>query len=231
MATKPIGIIGALDEEIGAFLSGTKVEKKTGKASMVFYCGKYSGADVVVVKSGVGKVNAASCAQILIDTFSVRAIIFTGVAGAVNPALEIGDVVISKDLIEHDIDATALGCMPGQILFSNMREFAADKRLVDAAKGMRLDGHKVHVGRILTGDQFITKKEKIAELKSVFSGDCVEMEGAAVAHVCTLNKIPFLIVRSISDRADHNAHVDFKEFCKAAAKNSHKIVSEIVSGL
>lgn len=223
-----LGIIGALDEEISAFLSSMKQERKINKAGMVFYSGKYNTKDVVVVKSGVGKVNAACCAQILLDVFGVRTIIFTGVAGAINPKLNIGDVVVSSELLQHDVDATALGCLPGQILFSDLRVFTAEKSLSKIAEKIPLCGHKIVLGRILTGDQFITKKEKLNELRNQFGGDCVEMEGAAVAQVCVLNKIPFLVVRSISDKADGNAHMDFREFAKIAADNSHKIVSRLI---
>ena len=224
-----IGIIGAMDEELDLYLKELKNSSKSIVSGMVFNKGILMKRQVVVVKSGLGKVQSAICVQTLITHFNASSVIFTGVAGALNPELEIGDIVISKDCIQHDIDGTGLGFKQGQIPYSDIRVFLASKSLSEAAmnsaKNLNL---RVIEGRILTGDQFVTDIEKAKQLRKDFKGDCVDMEGASVAHVCMLNNIPFVIIRSISDRADHSASVDFPEFLKSSSKNCFKLVKEIV---
>jgi len=227
-----IGIIGAMDDEVNLYLQELKNKQPANHAEFQFFSGQLNNKEVIIVKSGAGKVNAAACTQILIDKFKISQAIFTGVAGALNPELEIGDIVISKDSIQHDVDSTALGFEKGQILFSNLKIFKAEEKLADLAYKISTKlGLKTIKGRILTGDQFITDKEKSKSLFKEFQGECVDMESAALAHVCTLNKIPHLIIRSISDKADHSATIDFKEFCKKAAKNSFTIVKELVKNI
>tara|TARA_Y100000310_G_scaffold344957_1_gene460775 strand:+ start:3827 stop:5059 length:1233 start_codon:yes stop_codon:yes gene_type:complete len=227
-----IGIMGALEEEVELYLSELNETKKTKLTGFLFFSGKLSGKDVVVVKSGAGKVNASICAQILILNFKVSSIIFTGVAGALNPDLEIKDIVISKDSVQHDINAEELGFKKGQIPFSDLMVFNASDEMrkiaFSAADSFDL---KVIEGRILTGDQFITDKKLSGSLRKEFKGDCVDMESAAVAHVCALNNVPHLIIRSISDKADHSASVDFNEFSKEASKNSFLLVKKLISSL
>ena len=227
-----IGIIGAMNEEIALFRKNMSLKKTVKKAGLSFFEGRFNGKEIVVVKSGVGKVNAAICAQILIDLFKVNGVIFTGVAGAISNKLDIGDIIISKDLVQHDVDATSAGFKPGQIPFTKLRFYKADKKLVKlalkAVKSLQVKGLKA---RVLTGDQFISSKEKIQNLKQVFQGTCVEMEGAAVAQVCKINEVPFVVIRSISDKADHSASVDFKVFTKKAAKNSFLLVEKMLEKL
>lgn len=224
-----IGIIGAMNEEVELYLASLKNTKETNIAGFNFASGNLSEKNVVIVKSGIGKVNAALCAQMLIHRFDVSSIIFTGVAGALNPNLNIKDIVISEDSIQHDIDAKSLGFEKGQIPFTDLRFFKADTSLINIAlSAAESIGLKAMKGRILTGDQFITDQEHSISLRKEFDGDCIDMESAAVAHVCELNTTPHVIIRSISDKADHSASVDFAEFCKEAAENSFKLVSEIL---
>ncbi len=185
----------------------------------------------MLVESGIGKVNSAVCTTILIEEFKVDKIIFTGVAGAVSNELNIGDIVVSSELIEHDFDCTAFGMEAGVIPRMENSNFESDKTLVELAKksGVKILGeNKIKTGIIVSGDQFIADKNKIAWLEKTFDAKCTEMEGASVAHVCYLFKIPFVIIRSISDKADGSAHVDFKEFVYIAAENSKKIVVEML---
>ena len=225
-----IGIIGAMSEEVELYLSELKGSRQVQVSGYIFFSGEFAGKDVVIVKSGAGKVNAGVCAQILIQNFGVGSIIFTGVAGALNPDLEINDIVISRDSIQHDIDAEALGFEKGQIPFTDLKVFKASQELkkigLDAGKKL---GLKMTEGRILTGDQFIAEKEKTDYLRRKFGGDCVDMESAAVAQVCELNKVPHVIIRSISDKADHSAHIDFQEFAKDSSKKSFKLVKQMIS--
>ncbi len=227
-----IGLIGAMDEEITLYKSDLKNLNESKKAKYTFYEGILNEKQVVLVKSGAGKVNAAACAQMLIDKFNVSYIIFTGVAGALNPSLNIYDIVISQDSIQHDMDATALGFDRGQIPFEDSKIFEADKILRELAyKIAKEDGLNPILGRILTGDQFIQSEDKSRSLHNYLKGDGVDMETAAVAHVCEINNVSYVAIRSISDKADHLANVDFKDFCEKAAKNSYIIVNKLISRL
>ncbi len=222
-----------MDEEIEIYLEYIKDMKKIQWNEFVFYQGKFRKKDIILVKSGVGKVFATMVTQVLIDRFNVGFIIFTGVGGSLNADLNIGDVVISKDSMQHDFDATALGFKLGQISYTDYRIFKADKRLIEIASKAKIKGHKIIKGRILTGDQFFTHREKLEKrfLRDELHGDCIEMEGAAVGQVCTVNKIPHLIVRTVSDKADGTAVEDFNAFKEIVAKNSYKIVKQLLENI
>lgn len=227
-----IGIIGALDEEIEEYKNLVKEIKEEEIAGIKFYLGKIEDIEVVIAKCGVGKVNAALCTQIMIDRKLVDKIIFTGVAGAINPILEIGDIVISTDSVQHDMDGEKLGFEKGQIPYTDLKFFKASESLIELAKKSCDDLKLKNItGRILTGDQFITNALHSEQIKTLFLGDCVDMESAAVAHVCVKNKIEHLIIRAISDKADHKAEVNFKEFVKSSAKNSSQVVLGILKSL
>ncbi len=224
-----IGIIGAMDLEISGYLGEIKLIKKIAYANLIFYVGKINSKKVVIVKSGAGKVNSALCAQILIDKFCVSAIIFTGVAGALNKSLNVFDVVVLSDCIQHDIDATALGFEIGEIPFSKMKTIPSSKALSKLALTSAKDQNlKVILGKGLTGDQFISSEEKNNYLREKFGGDCVDMESAAVAYVCFVNKIPFVIIRTISDGANSSAKISFNVFFAQAAEHSKNIVLKML---
>lgn len=225
-----IGIIGAMDDEIKMYKGHLTERKEVIYKTLTFYAGKLQGKEVVVVKSGVGKVFAAMICQYLIDRFNVNMVLFTGVGGSLNLQLEIGDVVVSTDSVHHDFDAIALGFPRGNISYTKYRFFKADERLVALALKAHVGKHKVIAGRILTGDQFLTHKEKQEHryLREDLNGDCVEMEGAAVAQVCVINEIPHLIVRTMSDKADGTAVEDYNRFFPIVAHNSFKIVQWVV---
>lgn len=228
---KVIAIIGAMDEEIELFFKEMQEIKETYKAGITFYTGVLFNQHVVLCKSGVGKVNAAICTQILIDQFKVDYVIFTGVAGGVDPSLNIGDLVISTECQQHDLDASILGFPRGHIPFAEHSIFPADERLISYAveSGKRLNDVQVVCGKVISGDQFIANKEQVKALYEEFHAACVEMEGAAVAQVCFLNQIPFVIIRSLSDKADQSAPVNFQEFTKLAAKRSYLIVQGMLA--
>ncbi|OIJ18230.1 5'-methylthioadenosine/S-adenosylhomocysteine nucleosidase [Anaerobacillus alkalidiazotrophicus] len=226
-----IGIIGAMDEEIRLFKESIEFKEEVVKATITFYVGIFKGKDVVICKSGVGKVNAAITTQLLIDHFSVSKIIFTGVAGAVDHDLNIGDIVISTSAVQHDLDASALGFKKGEVpMFDFSSDFPADSELIELAQQASscLEGVNVVTGRVLSGDQFIADHKKVEELDKVFSGKCVEMEGASVAHVAMLNSIPFVVIRSMSDKANGEANVNFTEFTKLASERSYTIVQNML---
>lgn len=232
-----VGIIGAMELEIELLKDDLHLENELQKAGMTFYLGELAGVEVVVVKSGIGKVNAGICTQILVDEFNIEQLIFTGVAGAIDPKLEIKDIIISTDLVQHDVDATAFGNRkPGEIPQLDKVSFEADTNLVDLAFKagkdiLNSESNKVYKGRILSGDQFISDKQKVKQLKNEFGGYCTEMEGAAVAQAAYLNQLPFVIIRSISDKADEEADISFNKFAKVAAQHSYKIVISILKNL
>lgn len=229
---KRIGIIGAMDLEVEHLKGEMQISRIVDKAGMEFYTGTLKGVDVVIVRSGIGKVNAGLCAQILADVFQVTHIINTGVAGSLNTKLDIGDILISKDALYHDMDVRIFGYQLGEVPQMGCREFKADKAMIEAAvsscKEVNPDIH-VEVGRILSGDQFISDKAKKETLIADFQGDCTEMEGAAIAHSAYLNKIPFVIIRAISDKADDSAEMDYPTFEREAAKHSAKLVEHMIT--
>lgn len=229
-----IGIIGAMELEVETLKAEMDVSKIEKRANMEFYEGSLNGADVVIVRSGVGKVNAALCTQILADLFHVTHIINTGVAGSLNPGLDIGDILISKDALHHDVDATVFGYQPGEVPQLGLREFPADKRLANLAKEacekVNPDIHAI-MGRVVSGDQFICENGIKERLIREFQGDCAEMEGASIAHGAYLNHIPFVILRAISDKADNSAEMDYPTFEAAAARHCAALVRELVKNV
>lgn len=227
-----LGVIGAMEEEVAKLKEMMADVKVQHIASMEFYQGTLEGKEVVVVKSGIGKVNAAVCAQILVDCFQVSALVNTGIAGSLRKEIDIGDVVLSEDLVQHDMDAVAFSYPLGQVPRMDVFSFSADPDLIALAKECCQKVNPeigIHVGRILSGDQFIASKEKKEWMTEIFGGDCCEMEGAAIAQTAYLNKVPFVIIRAISDKADDSAHMDYPAFEALAIKRSVKLMKEMVS--
>ncbi|MEB1807828.1 MAG: 5'-methylthioadenosine/adenosylhomocysteine nucleosidase [Bacillaceae bacterium] len=225
-----IGIIGAMKEEIELMKEEMDIESEKKIARITFYSGTMGKHKIVLCKSGVGKVNAALTTQILIDHFQTAKIVFTGVAGALDPNLNVGDIVISTSALQHDIDASPLGFKRGEIpMFEHTSDFPADASLIELAmKASEQLNIQVLKGRILSGDQFIASQELVQELQDTFSGACVEMEGSAVAQAAMLNDIPYVIIRSISDKANGEAKMSFNEFVEVAAKQSNFIVKAML---
>jgi adenosylhomocysteine nucleosidase len=229
----PIAIIGAMAEEISLLLDHMENVTTSTAAGIDYHEGQLRGKRVVAVKSGVGKVNAAICTQILIDRYAARKVIFTGVAGALDPSLAIGDIVVSSECMYHDMDVTALGFPLGTIPFESRSVFPSDAELaklaMDSGAGW-FDGRIVQ-GRILSGDQFVADRGVVRKLREELNGACTEMEGAAVAHVCAMNEVEHVIIRSMSDRADGSAPDNFRQFTERAAANSYRIVEGILDRL
>lgn len=225
-----IGIIGAMEKEVVELKKVMEIDKEIEYIGQVFLKGKIQDTEVVVVRSGIGKVNAAACTQLLVDKFGVNCIINTGVAGALHPELNVGDIIISKDTIQHDVDASIFGHPAGEIPGMDISIFEADSKLVGLAeKAGKNKSYNIMVGRVLTGDQGIGDFKKKEFLHEHFQGHCVEMEGGAIAQTCFLNSIPFLLIRSISDNADHSVKVDYYEFVKKAAKNASELLTNMLS--
>lgn len=219
-----IGIIGAVVEEAEAI---KKEIKETVISGISFFTGKFNDKDVVFVQSGIGKVNAAITATLLIEKFKVSEVIFSGVAGSLDERLKVGDVVIGRDIVQHDVDATAFGYKMGQIPQMKEWAFESDKELVEKAGNINDFDHRIFFGRILTGDQFVSKKDVKIRLGKDFEALCVDMESGAVAQVCTRLGVKFLIIRSISDSITDESDMEYETFVKLAAKNSTRILKEI----
>lgn len=229
-----IGIIGAMEEEVATLKEKMTDTKVTVKAQMEFHQGKLNGKDVVVVRSGIGKVNAALCTQILADDFQVEAVMNTGIAGALDKDLNIGDMVISTDALQHDVDASVFSYPLGQIPRMDTLAFPADKALAEAGLAACREVNpdiQAIPGRIVSGDQFISDNEKKKFLTENFQGCCTEMEGGAIAQAAYLNKIPFVIFRAISDKADNSATMDYGAFEKQAIVHSVRLVENMVGRL
>lgn len=226
-----IGIIGAMDEEVQMIKNQMEEVRVQKIASMEFYEGKLQGKATVIVRCGIGKVNAAVCTQILVDLFHINAVINTGVAGSLRNEIDIADIVLSTDTQQHDMDATGFGYQVGVIPRMEESVFKADERLINLAKEVCaevLPEIGVHTGRVVSGDQFISDTGKKAWLVENFDGYCTEMEGAAIAQAAYLNQIPFLIIRAISDKADHSAEMTYSEFEEIAIKNTVKLLSGLI---
>lgn len=229
MTTTKIGIIGAMAEEIELLHRHVDVTSEYTRAGITYYEGSFHEKNVIFCKSGVGKVNAAVCTQLLLDA-GATSVLFTGVAGALDPSLNIGDIVVSTSCIQHDMDVTPLGFARGVIPYHPRSEFAADEQLVQLAyeASERVFPGRSLKGKVLSGDQFIADRGTVEVLHQTLQGACAEMEGAAVAQVCDMNEIPFVVIRSMSDKADGSAHVNFAEFTVQASENSYRIIDEIV---
>lgn len=227
------GIIGAMQVEIEYLCNLIKKEgknfseKKSG--NLVFYSGEIFNMETVIVKSGVGKVNAALCAQKLILEFGCTKIINTGIAGSLGDGLKIMDFVVSTDAVYHDMDATGFGYKPGQIPQMDIFSFSADKSMIEGIKNAFSRSpfsaeSKLVEGRIATGDQFISDKNTKSKIKSIFAPECVEMEGCAIAHACYLNNTPFVILRCMSDMADDTVPSTYEFNESTAAGRSAAII-------
>ena len=229
-----IGIIGAMDVEVSTLKDKVQNRKCTTYSRMEFCEGFFGKTNVVIVKSGVGKVNAGLCVQILADRFGVTHIINTGVAGSLNNDINIGDIVVSVDATYHDVDATIFGYAPGEIPQLGVKCFHADDSLrKDAVTACRKADPDINVfeGIVASGDQFISDSTKKSWIRKTFVADCCEMEGAAIAQASFVNQIPFVIIRAISDKADESVTVSYDEFEGKAAVHCADLVSSMIENM
>ena len=234
MQKKKIGIIGAMDIEVKMLKELCSDVKVTQKGRCSFVEGLLDNVSVVIVQSGVGKVNAALCAQRLIIDFGVTNVINTGIAGAMGHGLKIQDIVVSTDAVYHDFDVTAFGYPKCKVPGQDTVEFRADKSMIDAAckafsSLKEAEGHSVRTGRIASGDQFISSKEQKDVIRTDCNPECVEMEGCAIAHACSVNGVPFVIIRCMSDMADDVSDNLYKFNEEEAAVLSAKIVRAMIN--
>jgi len=244
-----IGIIGAMDEELIPIRQIIKNLEQIQKGGRTFWRGEAFAHEICLTRCDPGKVNAVIAAQQMIDHFSVDVIFNMGSSGANAPELEVGDLVIATEAIQHDFDITGWGLKPGELIFDvvtaengelhfrSQQVFYTHPKLTqlafDTAKNValtELNGYtpKVYKGRIISGDQFINQREKVEKLWDTYHSLCVDMEAAAIAHTCSINNVPFLCIRAISDKADHSANISFIGFLIAATANYGKIFDLII---
>jgi len=224
-----IGIIGAMEPEVASIKDAMEIERTEEVAGMSFTVGTLHGKDVVVVQCGMGKVNAGVCAQTLITYFNAKWVINTGVAGSLSNTLDLGDFVVSTDAVQHDFDVSPIGYQKGEIPYTGIYAFEADPEL--RAKAVNAVSEctesAVFEGRVCTGDQFVNTPEQKERITAGFGGLCCEMEGGAIAHICHVNEVPFVIIRTVSDSAD-SSYVDFEEFSREAAEHCASVIMYMV---
>ena len=227
-----IGIICAMQIEADGIIALCKNVKTTTHAKMKFTLGKLHGKEICIVVCGVGKVNAAMCALMLIERYKPDFILNSGVAGSLSPIVSIGDIVVATKAVEHDMNGTALGDKQGEITFpeGNMMFFECDKQASTllASVCRKIPDTKVAQGIIASGDIFISDRKQRFKINDRFGAIACEMEGAAVGHVCVRCEVPYGIIRAISDDLDENKGMDFVKFCELASKKTVIAVSEFV---
>jgi adenosylhomocysteine nucleosidase len=245
-----IGIIGAMDEELIPIRAIVQNLEKLEKGRRIFWRGTTHGHEIFLTRCDPGKVNAVIATQQMIDHFLVDAIFNMGSSGGLAPELEVGDLVVASEFIQHDFDVTGWGLKPGELMFDILTSaengqlqfrtqqiFKSDALLSRKAAKIaenttltELNGHapKAYMGRILSGDQFIGQREKAQGLWETHQGLCTDMEAAAIAHTCEVNHVPFLCIRAISDKADHSAVVSFTDFLGSATANYGRIFEQLI---
>ncbi len=230
-----IAIIGAMDYEVSLLIDKMRAVETVELAGAVYHSGFLNGVAVVLAVSGIGKVNAALCAQQMIGHFGVSHVINSGIAGALKDHLNPLDVVVSTDLAYHDFDVTSSGGYKyGEIPRMAQSYFKADPKLVQLAERAvrdNLSDCAVYCDRIVSGDVFVASSAQKNFILKHFNAAATEMEGAAIGHTCHLNDVPFVVIRAISDRADGSADVDFNSFAKLAASHSATIVEWLIGQL
>lgn len=229
---KKLGIIGAMDIEVAILKEKLRDSSVVSRAGFTFWSGTLEGLDVVIVRSGVGKVNAALCVQVLADLFAVTHIVNTGIAGSLDSGLDIGDIAISTDVMYHDFHVGPFGYPWGQVPGMDVHAFPADPTLTDLAR-RACDELGIHyrLGRVVSGDQFICSSREKEDIMSHVGGICTEMEGAAIAHAAYRNAIPVLVLRAISDKADDSATMDYPTFEAQAARNCAALTQALAKAL
>lgn len=228
-----LGIIGAMQVEVEILLSCLKNKKETSVAGSAFYEGTLEGLEVAIVQCGVGKVNAAICAQILCDCFGVTHLVNTGIAGSLDAKLDIGDLLISKDAMYHDFDCVHFGYEMGKVPGMDVVAFPADTAMIQLASQAAEAVHPGHVtvGRVASGDLFVAEKTAKDRIIAVTGGLCTEMEGAAIAQTAYRNGVPFVILRAISDKADNSAEMDYPTFERIAAHRCAQVTQHLAKQL
>lgn len=225
-----IGIIGAMATEVESLQKIMNLRETVTVSGIDFFVGTIHGKDVVVAKCGVGKVYAALCAQTMILRFSPKLVLNTGVGGALNPMLKIGDLLIADRTLQHDMDTSALGDPVGLVSGINQIYFPCDRKAIDImCSAVAACGFSRMIGTVASGDRFICDADEKERIVAQFGADVCEMEGAAIGHVCTVNHVPYLVLRAASDQADGGAPDDFPTFVKHAASKAAAVVEKFIT--
>ena len=223
-----IGIMCAMREELEPILEYMHIKEKINHANNIYYLAEFDGKSIVLAYSKIGKVNASITATVMIEKFGVKKLLFSGVAGAIDSDLKIGDLIIATKTLQHDVDLTVFGYEPGYIPESKIF-FECDENLNTIAKNVAKElGIKLKEGIIASGDQFIHSKERKEWIKKTFKASAIEMEGGAVGCVCWNEGVPFFMLRAISDTAEEGAGVDFDAFLEESSKVSAKFLIEML---
>lgn len=230
---KKLGIIGAMDIEVELLVEKLENKQEAVHAGSTYYEGILEGLPVVVVRCGVGKVNAALSAQVLCSCYGVTHLVNTGIAGSLDAKLDIGDLLISRDAMYHDFDCTAFGYPHGKVPGMDVVAFPADGEMVAAARGAAEAVHPGHVtvGRVASGDQFVCSSAQKAKIIATTQAQCTEMEGAAIAQTAYRNGVPFVILRAISDKADGSAEMDYPTFERLSAHRCAQVTAKMAAAL
>lgn len=229
-----IGIICAMDTEVIGYINAMKDKRVETVSGYDFTTGVLNGKQCVVVMCGIGKVNAAICTQAMIMRYAPQYIINSGIGGGLTAEIDIGDIVIAKGVIQHDMDTTSFGDPMGLLNLpgGDRVELPCDEKLIKSADSIcKSIGVKAHVGVLVTGDQFITSKEKRLALNKSFNAIACEMEGGSIGQACYRSDIPFIIIRAISDNVEKNNHMDYLEFKKICSDKSSKIVTLLIDSI
>lgn len=228
---RPIGVIGAMADEVGQLKELLGDVRTTTHIGIAFHEGTLAGRPVVLCQCGIGKVAAGACAALMIDVFDVGAVINSGVGGSLDASIDIGDLVVSTETVEYDLDVTALGYEPGHVPQLDVTYYPASRELVDhvvrAAHEVAPD-IQVFEGRIASGDRFVAAHEDKDAIVEAHHALCCEMEGAAIGHVCHVAQVPYVVIRAISDKADGSAHLDYPTFERRAADVCAKVTVRMV---
>jgi len=233
MKKQKIGIIGAMDIEVNMLKQMCTSVNTVQSGGRTYVEGLLDGIPVVIVQCGVGKVNAALCAQRLILQFEVTHVINTGIAGAMASGLRVQDIVVSTNAVYHDFDVSGFGYPKCKVPGRETIDFVADEKMIEAAVSSfenleEAKGHAIIKGRIASGDQFIASKSQKDTIRTDCNPACVEMEGSAIAHACEINEVPFVIIRCMSDMADDNGHDTYEFNETEAAVLSAKLVYAMI---
>lgn len=226
-----VGIIGAMAVEVEDLLAMMEEESSEAVSGIVYHTGRIAGTDCVVAQCGIGKVAAAVCAQTMILKYGPAAVVNVGVAGGIGEAIHIGDVVVSRGLVQHDMDTSALGDPRGFLSGPNIVEIPASQSLAASAvkcAGEVVGKERVHLGVIATGDQFIGDARRLKKIARDFGACACEMEGGSIAQVCFLNRVPFVVIRAVSDNANEEAAADFTAFAADSARKTAALVRRLL---
>lgn len=227
-----LGVISAMQIEVRNIIAAMDDCREESVGSLTFYIGKIGNTDVVCAVCGIGKVFAAICAQTMIIKYAPDCIVNTGIGGSLSNELSIGDIAVSEALVQHDMDTSPLGDPVGMISGINIIEIPADRALRDRICAIAENmGMKTLCGVIASGDTFVADRAKKTEIVRCFGAVACEMEGAAIAQAAYVNKVPFCVVRAVSDTADGNSVVDYPAFAAHAAENSARVVIALAQSL